>query len=183
MEIILSVLFIIGLIYFFTNPSKKSKSPPSPSPAPIEDEFAKFQKRDYFFRSQFERIFFENLKEALKNEPYYAFSQVRLADLVKTTTYNREAIYLKTLPYHVDFVVCKLPEYKIVCAIELDSPSHDSVKQMERDLFKAKVLDNAGLLLLKYRVEDKTLTPEKTRQGLRPYLEMSAEKEHLSQSN
>jgi very-short-patch-repair endonuclease len=102
---------------------------------------------------------------------YAVFSQVRLADLVRTPFKGSgyDKVYLKTLPYHVDFVICRKPEYKICLAIELDGPHHSTAKQMERDIFKSHVLEEAGIPLIRFRVEE-NLTTETIQNRIRSYV-------------
>jgi hypothetical protein len=128
-------------------------------------------KRDYFFRSAQERNFFDKLSRAIDRNKYVVFAQVRLADLVRTPFDGPEysQAYLKTLPYHVDFVVCQLPQYKVCLAIELDGPHHSTAKQMERDIFKSHVLEEAGIPLIRFRVEE-NLTTETIQNRIRSYI-------------
>lgn len=130
-----------------------------------------FQKREYFFRSVKEREFYHILQKALSDSPYHIFAQVRLADLIKTDPkfpYNRK-MYMKTLPYQIDFLICKGDMYEIILAIELDSPHHHNVTQQKRDLFKSQVLDDAKIPLLRFRVEE-NLTPVMLKARLENYL-------------
>ncbi len=172
MELFIILCLAGAVIYFLVKPSKPRPNGSGQTiPIPRQEKPAIFQKRDYFFRSAREKALFNKLKKAIDQEKYAVFPQVRLADLVRTPQGNPEydQAYLKTLPYQVDFVICNCPEYKVCLAIELDSPHHATVKQMERDLFKSKVLEQAGIPLLRFRVEENfTLVDIQNR--IQPYL-------------
>ena len=173
----MGVLFVIAiivaaLIYLAKPPPKKPTKTPSKDPVkPHIVRRAIFHKRAYFFGSAQERNFFNKLSRAIDRNKYVVFAQVRLADLIRTPFDGPEysQAYLKTLPYHVDFVVCQLPQYKVCLAVELDSPHHSNAKQMERDLFKTQVLEEAKIPLLRFRVEEE-LTPTVIQNRMQPYL-------------
>lgn len=106
---------------------------------------------------------------------HVVFPQVRLADIIQTPHNDSEGdqAYIKTLPYHVDFVVCHRVRYRVCLVVELDSPYHASAKQMERDLFKTQVLEEAGIPLVRFRVEEK-LTTDIIERRLKPFLKTEA---------
>jgi len=173
--IIFAILFVLAIIYFISEPSdtaKEKTTATSLETAEIKKAKSQpiFHKREYFFRSAPERIFYEKLKTALADTPYTIFAQVRLADLVKTPFQGDfyKKMYLKTLPYHVDFVICHGTEYIICLAIEFDGPHHFTGKQAERDSFKSRVLQDAQIPLIRFRAEE-DLTPMKIKSKLEPY--------------
>lgn len=186
MEVFLLILLILSLIYYFTpknksgnNSGKYNSTYPRTTPDEARREYTDyyreeyrpvFQKREYFFRS-IEREFYQTLLKAISDSPYYVFAQVRLADLIKTDPndpYERE-MYIRTLSYQIDYVICEGSLYKIVLAIELDSPHHHTIEQQERDLFKSKVLHDANIPLSRFRVEE-NFTPVTLRAKLIHYL-------------
>jgi hypothetical protein len=160
------ILCIIIALAYFVKPSTHTKQP---TKAPVKRKI--FQKRDYFFRSAKERSLYIKLLSIVDKTQYAVFSQVRLADLVRTPFKGSgyDKVYLKTLPYHVDFVICRKPEYKIYLAIELDGPHHSTAKQIERDIFKSRVLEEAGIPLIRFRVEE-NLTTETIQNRIRSYI-------------
>lgn len=130
-----------------------------------------FNKASHFFDSVEQRKLYQALSKILSESPYSIFPQVRLADIVRTNpsnSYDKE-MYIKTLPYQLDFVICYGSTCQIRLAIELDSPYHHNIQQQERDLFKSKVLADAQIPLLRLRVEEK-LTHEALISKLRQYL-------------
>lgn len=170
MELILLILFIGWVIYKFSGSKNEPAKPPSPPPVEEEKEVIKyFKRRQYFFSSYHERVFFEKLLKAFAGQPYAVFSHVRLADVINTVDYNPK-LFGYISPYHLDFVVCRLPDYQVLFTIELDSPNHNDSRQMSRDLYKTQVLENAELPLLRFRVEEKDLTPEEIFARCSPFL-------------
>lgn len=163
---VIIILCIIVALAYLVKPSTPTKQP---TRTPVKRKI--FQKRDYFFRSAKERSLYIKLLSIVDKNQYAVFPQVRLADLVRTPFKGPEydQAYIKTLPYHVDFVICRKPEYKICLAIELDGPHHSTAKQMERDIFKSHVLEEAGIPLIRFRVEE-NLTAETIQNRIHPYV-------------
>lgn len=53
----------------------------------------------------------------------------------------------------VDYLVCLKSDLRVVAAVELDDPSHDREEAESRDLKKSKSLSEAGISLVRWRVE------------------------------
>ncbi|MDB5044873.1 MAG: hypothetical protein JWQ08_923 [Deinococcus sp.] len=109
--------------------------------------------KGYFF-SQSEHTFFHTLEGALP-QGFRAFPNVRLNDLFLITApqHQRQGTYARLRDKHVDFLIVSLPDFRPVCAIELDGASHDQAQQQYRDAVKDVAFRSAGLPLLRLRAE------------------------------
>lgn len=167
MIIVLSAIIIIKL-FKPKPPTKRPTTHTITSPAVSRQIF---HKASYFFDSAEQRKLYQALVQVLSQTSYSVFPQARLADIVRTDSNNQydKKMYVKTLPYQLDFVICYGDTYQIKLAIELDSPYHHNIQQQERDLFKSKVLADAQIPLLRLRVEE-NLTHKVLTNKLRQYL-------------
>ena len=110
-----------------------------------------FKRKDYFF-SRGERAFYDALRAAVGNH-LLIFAKVRLEDLVYLPSGVRDRMQWlnKVRQKHADFVLCSCDKISPVMVIELDDSSHDGEQQRRRDDQKNRVLEAAGLPLLRYR--------------------------------
>lgn len=110
----------------------------------LEDTYS--QKKYFFSLSELKmyyllRDFF--LKEY--HAKYAVFPKVRMFDIIKVNTYNhtdKDKIAKK----HVDFLIVDQTNHcNMVLAIELNWPSHETDKNIERDEFVSEVYASIGL--------------------------------------
>ncbi|MFB9993113.1 DUF2726 domain-containing protein [Deinococcus oregonensis] len=122
--------------------------------------------KGYFF-SKSELAFFQTLEGALP-QGFRVFPNVRLNDLFLITApqHQRQGTYARLRDKHVDFLIVALPDFRPVCAIELDGASHDQPQQQYRDAVKDVAFRSAGLPLLRLRAEG-----NHTRQSVQKLLE------------
>jgi hypothetical protein len=102
-----------------------------------------------------ERAFLLILLQALPTA-YQLFGKVRLADLIKPTDNLNESdrwrAFNKISAKHVDFVICRRDDLRVVGAIELDDSSHQRPDRQARDAFVDAALAAAGLPILHVKV-------------------------------
>jgi hypothetical protein len=104
----------------------------------------------YLF-SAAERSFLGVLEQAVGPE-HRVFGKVRIADVasVKQALGNsaRQSALNRIAAKHLDFVVCRVSDLKVVCAVELNDKSHGSARTAKRDNFVATLCQTIGLPLL-----------------------------------
>ena len=95
-----------------------------------------------------EQVLYWRLRKVMPDE--IVLAQVALSRIVRVRKgFNVRAWLNRVDRMTVDFVVC-LPDCTIVAAVELDDASHGSPVRIERDDRKNKVLQAAGIKLLRY---------------------------------
>lgn len=101
------------------------------------------------FNSTEQRVFLELISRAPANA--YILAKVRLADLVEATgsTKERRIGFNKVSRKHLDIVVYDAKTRKVICAVEIDGPSHNSAKQTHADKTKNDALASAGIRLVR----------------------------------
>jgi len=147
------VIIVVQTIKNFRDKKKysdNSEIPMQPLDTSVEKTKYPYHKKDFFF-SQTERSFFQVLSSVLAETEYYAFSKVRLADLLNLSRGTKDKItyWNKIRSKHADFVICDKKWYKPLLLIELDDSSHNSDTRISRDSFVEKALSDAGLPLLR----------------------------------
>ncbi len=142
----------------------KKKSPPKD----------KYLKNSNFF-SIAEKKFFDILNETIKDK-FLIFPKVRVADLlfVKKDLNGEKNFgsFNKIKAKHVDYVVVRKEDCRIICAIELDDKSHNRSDRIKRDQFLDKAFETANLPLLRFKCKQSYSIKEIYRQ-LMPYLNES----------
>jgi hypothetical protein len=100
--------------------------------------------------SQAERNFLGQLDVAVGPE-FRVFGKVRIADVAMVrpglSRSVRQGALNKIAAKHFDFVVCRLSDLAVVCAVELNDRSHGSKQAQRRDAFVAQVCQAIGLPL------------------------------------
>ncbi len=113
---------------------------------------AQYQKIDELF-SPAERSFLGVLEQALNNE-YRVFGKVRLGDLVKPKRGLSNSLFYSSLnkvnQKHVDFVVCRKDDCKVLGIIELDDRTHTRDDRKKRDQFVDSALNEVGIPILHF---------------------------------
>jgi hypothetical protein len=115
-----------------------------------------------------ELSFYHVLKIAI-SEQYDISIKVRLADLVSVQKgmdrVSWGKAFNKIKAKHIDFVLCDKSTSEILCAIELDDPSHQQEKRQQRDQFIEKALSVAKLPFARFYVT-RTYQSEEIKQQL-----------------
>jgi very-short-patch-repair endonuclease len=98
--------------------------------------------------SKSELCFYEALRSAMYD--HVVFAKVRLADLIDANKRHRswQANFNRVCAKHIDFVVCDDNSQPVV-AIELDDKSHARLDHATRDAGKDRLLQAAGLQLIR----------------------------------
>ncbi len=110
----------------------------------------KYQKKDYLL-SRAEHQFFDVLVDAL-GDHYYVFPQIHLITLLdhKINGQNWRGAFRHIDEKSVDFVICDKSYIKPLVAIELDDKSHGTENRIERDEEVKRILQDAGVPLLRF---------------------------------
>jgi hypothetical protein len=145
--LIIILLGIIGFIF------KSVARTPNSGTDETAAEGTPYRKRTYFF-SKAERSFFDVLTLISKENNYYLFAKVRLADLlsIERGTKERQKYFNKIAAKHIDFLICDQKYIKPLIAIELDDSSHQTKNRTMRDDFVVTAMAKAGLPLMRVSV-------------------------------
>ena len=95
-----------------------------------------------------EALFLPVLRRAAGSCP--VLCKVRLADVAEPTGQDARRWGL-VMRQHLDFVVVDPASWRVLCAVELDDPSHDGFDARRRDGVKGQALSGAGVPLLRVR--------------------------------
>jgi very-short-patch-repair endonuclease len=133
------ITFIITLIKSKTGGANKEKEKPK----------YQYKKKD-FFLTRAEHECFDALIKAVSNE-YYIFAQVHLPTLIdnKIVGQNWKSAFSHISQKSVDFVLCDKAYLSPKLAIELDDKSHERPDRQTRDIEVERILQNAGVPLLR----------------------------------
>lgn len=104
-----------------------------------------------------EKQFLQVLLSVVPNEDFYILTKVRLADIVKVRkdTNNYLKHFNKIKSKHIDFLICDCVDFEPLLAIELDDPSHLNEEAQDRDYVKNRVLESAGIPILRVKTQKK----------------------------
>lgn len=120
-----------------------------------ETESTPYLKKDYLLTIA-EKEFYFVLKKIADETNTLIFAKVRLEDLLRLPRgiYGRRKMQLRgwTRSRHIDFVLCDSQSIRPLVAIELDDSSHEREDRIEIDKRKDKILEDAGLPLLRVKV-------------------------------
>lgn len=109
-----------------------------------------YQRESHLF-SAAERNFLTAL-DASVGPRFRVFGKVRVADLARVksglSNSRRQTALNWIAQKHVDFVVCKVEDLSVVCAVELNDKSHNNKSVTRRDKFLKSVCDEIGLPLV-----------------------------------
>lgn len=110
----------------------------------------KYARKDFLI-SRPEHEFFNILVEILGNK-YNIFTQVHLPTILdhKIKGQTWKAAFSHINGKSVDFVICDKSYIKPLLAIELDDKSHDRLDRIERDSEVERMLEEAGMPLLRF---------------------------------
>lgn len=133
------------------------------------DEYP-YEKSNLLAKS--EKDFFKALEIAILNK-YHIFPQVGLSRIIDVPqeTYNRQEHLHQILPRSVDYVICDRENFATLLVIELDGESHNTKNQQDKDNFKDKALNKAGINLLRV-IAQKTYNTGQLRETLHTYIDL-----------
>ena len=150
---ILLLLIIIGIVITIEEfrRQKKIKSLEEHKPEQLEPQTNyPYKKKNLFTRTEY--VFFNKLNNTAKGKNIITFTKIRLEDFIETTN-NEQRLkyhgYIKSR--HVDFILCDSNTIQILAAIELDGPSHHTVKAQEIDNFKDELFKAVGVKLFRVK--------------------------------
>ncbi len=130
-----------------------------------DEEKKKYQyKRKNFFLTRAEHECFGALMSAVGNE-YLIFAQVHLPTLIdnKVVGQNWRAAFRHINGKSVDFVLCDKAYISPKLAIELDDKTHERPERQERDVEVERILQEAGVPLLRLQNKGRFDAAELTR--------------------
>lgn len=148
MSVILLLVLLIGVALLRRPTPRRARDAGVPTTLPVT------AKPSFFTRS--ERVFYEDLLQALDGQPYRVFPNVRLQDLFRNDAQGPAwaATQSRMRDKHVDFLIVSLPDYRPVLGLELDGASHDRPQQQYRDQVKDVLFRSGGLKLLRLSTRD-----------------------------
>lgn len=150
--------------------NKKSRKKKEGFTTRYSDEYP-YEKTNLLTRS--EKDFFKALEIAVLNK-YHVFPQVglsRIIDVNKSVEYNKQGHLYQILPKSVDYVICDKENFSTLLVIELDGESHNTKDQQDKDDFKDKALNKAGINLLRV-IAQKTYNTGQLRETLHRYINL-----------
>lgn len=108
------------------------------------------RRNSFFTRS--EAAFFHAVHKVVPGD-HLIFPKVRLSDLVEITASGRDQMsaFGRVSQKHVDFVLCDA-SFRPYVVVEIDGASHRRQRQQVADETKDKVLEIAGLPMLRFEV-------------------------------
>lgn len=132
-------------------------------------EFLPYESSDLM--SRYELEFFQILKKSLPE--CEILPQIPLSAIIKIDRkragkhYDEHAFRWRARisQQRLDFLVCTAGDMRIITAVELDDPSHDKAEAQARDRKKDQSLAEAGIPILRWRVENLP-TPEEIRDAV-----------------
>ncbi len=133
-----------------------------------------YRKRDFLF-SPAERSFLGVLMQSVGDNTQ-VFGKVRVADVITPqkgmSRSDWQKAFNKISGKHFDFLLCDKNDLSILCAIELNDSSHDSLKRKDRDKFLDSACRSANIPLIKVPVQA-TYSIHKIRQLIASYISES----------
>lgn len=82
-------------------------------------------------------------------------TKVRLGDIIAVdpVVTSGQEFYWNISKKHIDFLICRTDTMDVICAVELDDPTHNSDKSKERDLFVEQALCAANIKLIRIKTK------------------------------
>lgn len=125
-------------------------------------EAQKHEAKKYHYRAKshvmtrYEEKFFRILNEIFADKCYVA-PQVHLSALLdfKLSGQNWRGAFLHINGKSVDFVLLRKDNFEVICAIELDDASHESLERKKRDEEVERIFREAKLPLVRFRGVDR----------------------------
>lgn len=135
-------------------PPPPKTEPPPPQKIDWEQNPPLYRKRKSLLTFH-EREFYRLLRGQVGNE-YHVFAAVRMADVLwlEDESDNRKFFNNQIQCKHFDYVVCDKLKFEPVLIVELDDSSHHWYDHWERDDFKNRACQMAGLPLLRIKAQE-----------------------------
>lgn len=142
--ILIGVVFGIALVGKFISNDSSGKEEVK------KKSLYKYNRKDFLI-SRPEHEFFNILIEILGSK-YHIFTQVHLPTILdnKVVGQNWKGAFSHINGKSVDFVICDKSYIKPLLAIELDDKSHDRLDRIERDSEVERMLEEAGMPLVRF---------------------------------
>ena len=100
-----------------------------------------------------ERSFFGALNQAV-GEQVQVFAKVRVADVIAPkkglSRSGWQKAFNRISAKHFDFLLCNKDDLSVLCAVELNDGSHQSVNRQKRDAFLEQACNAAGVPLIQF---------------------------------
>lgn len=147
-KLIIFLIVIVGVVAFIKHVSggkgKEEKEEAKKKP------LYKYTRKDFLI-SRPEHEFFDILVEILGGK-YHIFTQVHLPTILdhKIKGQTWKAAFGHINGKSVDFVICDKAYVKPLLTIELDDRSHERLDRIERDSEVERMLQEAGMPLLRF---------------------------------
>lgn len=145
-------LIVIILLVIIITISEKLLNKQNIEPKKVENSInnykEKYEKVDYLLTRN-ELKFYRILKQITNKLGYSLFCQVSLYEIVKSKNYKD---FNKIKSKSIDFVITQ-ENCKILLCIELDDPTHEKSKRIERDNFINKLFEDIEIKLLRIPVQ------------------------------
>lgn len=113
-----------------------------------------------YLLTQSETIFFQRLREYLKEMNYYICPKVRVGDVIYIEKKRWHRVWTKiwrpwTVSWkidrtHIDFLIINTNSSMIKYAIELDDPSHATPERKYHDMIKSEAFAKVGIPLIRF---------------------------------
>lgn len=114
----------------------------------------KYEKNELL--SNYEKKLYAILNKTCSEKDWTIISKVRLADLIKTKTKDKNDFY-KISSKHIDFALCRTDDLEPMLLIELDDNSHNRDDRRSRDDFVNQSVVESGYKILHVRHIDDEL--------------------------
>lgn len=116
-----------------------------------------------------ERKFYYCLKEICRNQDIVIFSKVRLADLVDVLPHSDRSYFWKIQSKHIDFVLCRGSDFRILLCIELNDISHMDNSRTERDVFISNLFNKVNIPIV-FLPTKHYYSPQEVFEKISPYI-------------
>ena len=142
--VVVMVIIAMGIKLFINEPGEKETKLEKKKP------LYKYTRKDFLI-SRPEHEFFDILVELVGGQ-YHIFTQVHLPTVLehKVVGQNWKGAFSHINGKSVDFVLCDKAYIKPLLAIELDDKSHERLDRIERDSEVERMLQEAGVPLVRF---------------------------------
>lgn len=144
--IVLGIVIVLALALFKLKTTTQSESQIT--------EYL-YSKKEALF-SPAERSFLGVLSQAIGDKAQI-FGKVRVADVATPkkgiSKSEWQKAFNKISGKHFDFILCNKDNLSIICAIELDDSSHQSINRQKRDLFLEGLCKSAAVPLVQVQAQ------------------------------
>ncbi|GKT13075.1 MAG: hypothetical protein ISEC1_P2073 [Thiomicrorhabdus sp.] len=156
-------VFIIVILVLLTVVSQKLKGRKSVLSENTPNKDYRYISTGFLFTPT--EIQFLKVLESIAGNRFNVYGKVRISDLLKPDVNkwekgsNWHKMFSQICQKHVDYVLTD-NDYNVLCAIELNDPSHDEPRRIRRDNLVDDAFKSAGLPLLWIKAESEYLEEE-----------------------